>query len=83
METGWPAQFAAKVLPLLLSVEEVTSLLVADITEGIDALDYGSPIVKRTPHRAGVIKVGGSLDGPSDRDARCFEAAAAAHRATG
>jgi phosphotriesterase-related protein len=68
---------------VLLSVEEVTSLIVADISVGIDALDYGSPIVKRTPHRAGVIKVGGSLDGPSERDARCFEAAAAAHRATG
>ncbi len=68
---------------VLLSIEEVTALRVAYITEGIDALDYGSPIVKRTPHRAGVIKVGGSMDGPSDRDARFFEAAAAAPRATG
>jgi phosphotriesterase-related protein len=67
----------------LLSVDEVTSLLVADITDGIDALDYGSPIVKRTEHRAGVIKVAGSTDGPSERDARFFEAAAAAQRATG
>ncbi len=67
----------------LLSVEEVTGLLVADITEGIDALDYGSPIVKRTEHRAGVIKVAGSMDGPSDRDARFFEAAVAAQHATG
>ncbi|MFN8518132.1 MAG: aryldialkylphosphatase [Chloroflexota bacterium] len=67
----------------LLSIEEVTGLLVADITEGIDALDYGSPIVKRTPHRAGVIKVAGSTDGPSARDARFFEAAAAAQVATG
>lgn len=67
----------------LLSIEEVTGLLVADIIEGIDALDYGSPIVKRTSHRAGVIKVAGSADGPSDRDARFFEAAAAAQRATG
>lgn len=66
-----------------LSSEEVTDLLVADISEGIDALDYGSPIVKRTPHRAGVIKVAGSLNGPSARDARAFEAAAAAQRATG
>lgn len=67
----------------LLSIEEVTGLLVADIAEGIDALDYGSPIVKRTPHRAGVIKVAGSADGPSDRDARFFQAAATAQRATG
>jgi phosphotriesterase-related protein len=67
----------------LLSVDEVTSLLVADIAEGIDALDYGSPIVKRTAHRAGVIKVAGSMDGPSERDARMFEAAVAAQLATG
>lgn len=67
----------------LLSIDEVTDLLVADIDQGIDALDYGSPIVKRAPHKAGVIKVAGSTDGPSDRDARFFEAAAAAQRATG
>jgi predicted metal-dependent phosphotriesterase family hydrolase len=67
----------------LLSTQEVTDLLVGDIEDGIDALDYGSPIVKRTPHRAGVIKVAGSTDGPSERDARFFEAAAGAQRATG
>jgi phosphotriesterase-related protein len=67
----------------LLSIEEIAGLLIADIAEGIDALDYGSPIVKRTEHRAGVIKLAGSLDGPSERDARCFEAAVAAQRATG
>jgi phosphotriesterase-related protein len=67
----------------LLSVDEIAALFAADITEGIDALDYGSPIVKRTPHRAGVIKVAGSADGPSPRDARIFEAAAIAQRATG
>lgn len=68
---------------MLLSVEELTGLLVADITDGIDALDYGGPIVRRTAHRAGVIKIAGSTDGPSPRDARCFEAAAGAHLATG
>ncbi|MBX3030871.1 MAG: aryldialkylphosphatase [Chloroflexi bacterium] len=66
-----------------LSIEEVTGLLVADITDGIDALDYGSPIVKRTPYQAGVIKVAGSTDGPSARDARFFEAATAAQQQTG
>ena len=41
------------------------------------------PIVRRTPFRAGVIKVAGSEGGPSDRDRRVFEAAAQAHRRTG
>jgi phosphotriesterase-related protein len=66
-----------------LSVEQVTALFVADVIQGIDALDYGSPVVERTPHRAGVIKVAGSTGGPSARDERFFEAAAATQRATG
>ena len=41
------------------------------------------PDVRRTPHRAGVIKVAGSDGGPSARDARVFEAAAEAHLRTG
>ena len=54
-----------------------------DITEGIDELDYSGPVVRRTDHRAGVIKVAGSDGGPSPRDRRVFEAAAEAHRRTG
>ena len=45
-------------------------------TDGIDALDYSGPVVRRTDHRAGVIKVAGSDGGPSPRDRRVFEAAA-------
>jgi phosphotriesterase-related protein len=66
-----------------LEVDEIAGLFTADIDVGIDDLDYGAPIVKRTPVRAGVIKVAGSLGGPSARDRRLFEAAAIAHRATG
>lgn len=66
-----------------LSVDELAELFVADVTEGVDANDYSGPVVRRTPHRAGVIKVAGSDGGPSPRDRRIFEAAAAAHRATG
>jgi 5-phospho-D-xylono-1,4-lactonase len=39
--------------------------------------------VRRTPFRAGVIKVAGSDDGLSPRDRRVFEAAAETHRRTG
>jgi phosphotriesterase-related protein len=65
------------------SIDELAALFVADIGEGIDAEDYGGPIVRRTGHRAGVIKVGGSGGFPTDRDRRAFTAAAQAHRATG
>jgi len=66
-----------------VSVEELAGLFVADIAVGIDALDYGGPVIRRTDHRAGVIKVAGSTGGPSTRDRAVFEAAAAAHRSTG
>ncbi len=65
------------------TADEVGALLAADITDGIDALDYVGPVVRRTSHRAGVIKVAGSEGGPSARDARMFEAAAIAHVQTG
>jgi predicted metal-dependent phosphotriesterase family hydrolase len=66
-----------------LSVDELAELFIADIEEGIDENDYAGPIVKRTTHRAGVIKVAGSTDGPSKRDEPIFAAAAIAHERTG
>jgi 5-phospho-D-xylono-1,4-lactonase len=67
----------------LLEPEELAGLFVADITDGIDAHDCNGPVVRRTPHRAGVVKVAGSTDGPSRRDRRIFEAAALAAARTG
>jgi phosphotriesterase-related protein len=62
---------------------ELADLFVADIEAGIDARDYGGPIVLRTDIRAGILKVAGSLDGPSDRDRPIFRAAATAQLRTG
>jgi 5-phospho-D-xylono-1,4-lactonase len=66
-----------------LDVDRVAELFVTDIEEGIDANDYSGPVVERTSHRAGVIKIAGSEDGLTDRDRRVFEAAAIAHGRTG
>jgi predicted metal-dependent phosphotriesterase family hydrolase len=66
-----------------IDVDELAELFVADIEDGIDAFDYASPIIRRTEHRAGVIKIAGSEGGPSARDRRVFEAAAIAHQRTG
>jgi phosphotriesterase-related protein len=66
-----------------LSFGEIADRFALDITDGIDANDYGGPTVRRTEHRAGVIKIAGSDNGPSARDLRVFEAAAMAHRWTG
>ncbi|MBT8201989.1 MAG: TatD family hydrolase [Acidimicrobiia bacterium] len=65
------------------SPETLADLFTADIEVGIDRYDYTGPVVERTSHRAGVIKVvsgGPSID---DRNRRLFEAAAEVHRRTG
>jgi phosphotriesterase-related protein len=66
-----------------VEVAELAALFVADIRDGIDANDYAGPVVHRTAHRAGVIKIAGSDGGPSDRDRAVFGAAAIAHIQTG
>lgn len=64
-------------------VDELADLFVADIVEGIDGFDYTGPIVRRTPVKAGIIKVATSAATPNDRARRLFAAAVAAHRTTG
>jgi predicted metal-dependent phosphotriesterase family hydrolase len=68
---------------LRVSEDELADLFVADVDLGIDERDYGGPIVRRTAVRAGIVKVAGSQDGPSDRDRPIFRAAAATHLRTG
>jgi len=51
--------------------------------DGIDADDGRGPTIRRTEHRAGVIKVAGSDRGPSARDLPAFRGAAIAHERTG
>ncbi|HEX5791482.1 MAG TPA: hypothetical protein VFY13_10010 [Luteolibacter sp.] len=64
------------------SEDELSGLFVADIEEGIDAHDYNGPIVRRTAHRAGLIKIA-TGERFTLREERIFAAAAAAHRRTG
>jgi 5-phospho-D-xylono-1,4-lactonase len=63
--------------------DELADLFTADVEDGIDANDYSGPVVRRTAHRAGIVKVAGSAGGPSERDTRIFAAAAETHRRTG
>lgn len=65
------------------SVGTLADLFVADVEEGIDAWDYTGPVLSRTQHRAGMVKVatfGSALDAA---ERRLFEAAAAVVRRTG
>ena len=67
----------------VLSIEEIAGLFVADVMEGIDANDYAGPVVRRTPYRAGVIKIAGDVDRLTPVEERVFAAAAATHVRTG
>lgn len=64
------------------SEAELAALFIADIREGIDAHDYNGPLLRRTPHRAGLIKIA-TGPGFTAREEKIFAAAAQAHRATG
>lgn len=66
-----------------VSEEELTELFIADLVDGIDEFDYTGPIVRRTPHRAGLAKVATSGSTPDARDLRNLAAVAAASVATG
>lgn len=66
-----------------IGTDELAGVLIGEIEVGIDALDLSAPVVQRTPHRAGLIKVAGSLGGPSPRDTPIFIAAAIAQARTG
>jgi len=66
-----------------LNAEQMASLFVDEIEQGIDYADLNGPHVERSPHRAGVIKVASSLNQINPRERKIIEAASIAHHATG
>jgi phosphotriesterase-related protein len=65
------------------SPEILAGLFIADVVDGIDRYDYMGPVIRRTAHRAGILKVAVLEDAPTPRDVRVFEAAAEAQAVTG
>lgn len=66
-----------------VGAEELARLFVADITDGVDEFDYQGPVVRRSVHRAGIIKIASGGGALTSRDRRLAEAAAQAHLTTG
>src|SRR5262245_47934009 len=64
-------------------IEGLADVVVHDLTQGIDAAEWGGPRARPTGIRAGVIKLGAGYHRVSPLEARLFEAGAAAHAATG
>lgn len=66
-----------------VDVDTLARLMVEDLEEGIDVFDYTSPVVRRSEHRAGLIKVATSGPHLDARDRRNLRAAGVASAATG
>lgn len=65
------------------SINQLSSIFIEEIEQGIDGNDTNGPSLDRTEHRAGLIKVASGLDTVGPREQKIFEAAAIAHRETG
>lgn len=65
------------------SEDELAALFIADIEEGVDVFDYNGPIVKRTGHKAGLIKLATGDEMITAHQEKIFHAVAEAHLRTG
>ncbi len=65
------------------SEDQLTGLFVDDIETGIDEHDYSGPFVKRTSHRAGIIKIATGNEKISVHQEKVITAAVNAHLITG
>jgi 5-phospho-D-xylono-1,4-lactonase len=63
--------------------DQLTRLFIDDIVSGIDRHDYSGPVVERTPHRAGIIKVATGDNFINPNQEKIFRAAINAHLETG
>lgn len=65
------------------SEKQLARLFIADIEDGIDRHDYGGPVVERTRHRAGMIKLATGDGSINKHQEKIFSAVTAAHLQTG
>lgn len=65
------------------SEDQLTRLFIADIEEGIDIFDYSGPFVKRSEHKAGMIKLATGDEPFTPHQEKIFRALVNTHIATG
>ena len=63
--------------------DQLTRLFVEDITVGIDKFDYNGPLVERTTHKAGLIKLATAEEPITIHQEKIFRAVVNAHMITG
>ncbi len=65
------------------SAEQISGLLVKEITEGMDRYNYIGPIVERVPAKAGMLKAATSYHCITPAEAKALHAVSLAHLETG
>lgn len=65
------------------SEDQLARLFIEDIEHGIDQYDYNGPLVDRTPHKAGLIKLATGDEVITHHQEKIFRAVVQAHRKTG
>jgi predicted metal-dependent phosphotriesterase family hydrolase len=63
--------------------QAIATLLIAECVEGVDRNNYDGPIVRRSPIKAGIIKVAGDYQFISPTMQKLIRAVGRAHQATG
>lgn len=65
------------------SEDQLTRLFIADVEEGIDRYDYNGPLIDRTGHKAGLIKLATADEAITPHQELIFRAVVNTHRQTG
>ncbi|WP_046247169.1 phosphotriesterase family protein [Hymenobacter terrenus] len=65
------------------SEDQLTRLFIADVEEGIDRYDYNGPVIERTPHKAGMVKLATGDEAFTPHQELIFRAVVNTHRETG
>jgi 5-phospho-D-xylono-1,4-lactonase len=63
--------------------EEIAELLIAEFAEGVDRNNYDGPLVRRSPVKAGFVKVAGDYQYITETTRKLIRAAGRVHRAVG
>lgn len=63
--------------------DQLTQLFIDDIEIGIDRFDYNGPVIDRTQHKAGLIKLATGDEPITKHQEKIFHAVVNAHKATG
>jgi predicted metal-dependent phosphotriesterase family hydrolase len=78
-----PVYYPPRHWQFYLSEEQLTQLFIDDVVIGIDRYDYSSPVVERTSHKAGMIKLASGDESFDDNLKKIFRAVVATHKKTG